>query len=118
MAYSWREEIAGCCAMIKTLNNVSSCQTPQKETGPVEGPDSEVANTHQTEAVSVAIVSQRQPTNKEFSTWQAKAARRGHELTAKQHPAGLTIWTVARWGQARSFADWGDALDFLRRIGA
>jgi hypothetical protein len=91
---------------------------PQKANAPGKGAFTGSTGTQQTKATSPAIVAQHRPSDKEFSTLQAQAARAGFELTTSHHDkTGLTLWQVARWGQSRQFSEWGDVCNFIAHIG-
>jgi hypothetical protein len=93
--------------------------THEKESAICEAPQTADKDTsQQTKATSPAIVAQHRPSDKQFSTAQAQAARAGFELTTSHHDeTGLTLWQVARWGQSRQFSEWSEVCQFVAQIG-
>ena len=110
--------------MIITTSNGEALKSPvgfdpdprKDEAAPLEGAASGIEGNQPMKAFDAKIVTQRQPGDKEFSTTQAQFARRGHELKAKQHPAGITLFEVSRHGQTRVFSAWHDVGAFLTQV--
>lgn len=64
----------------------------------------------------MAIVEQVAVDEKRVSTLAAMFALAGHELKSNRNADGREIFTVGRWGQARTFSHLHDVEAFLQQV--
>lgn len=70
------------------------------------------------ESTNACILTQVQPSDKQYATAQAQLAMKGHTLTRSiGSDDGRVTWHVGRWNHSRSFGHWGDVLAFIMQIG-